>query len=154
LAVLIPFSSCILRTSSTSSPINMSSCATLPVSTVLVYSRYSCVVMSSAWIKHQLMLGFHSVRIHYCRGASPWVSEESGQEDSQDQKTSQRSHKHFLGGSKEISTSAIRSWLGGNPDPVLILLRAKPGQVPTCVSSPPLNKTKPNPKLNTQPRLR
>ena len=121
--------------------------ATLPVPTVLVYSRYSCVVMSSAWIKQQLMLGFHSVRIPYCRGASPWVSKESGQEDSQDQITSQRSYKHFLGGSKELSTSATRSWLGGDPDPALTLPRAKPGQVPTCVSSPPLTKTKPNPQF-------
>ena len=74
--------------------------ATLPVPTVLVYSRYSCVVLSSAWIKDQLMLGFHSVRILYCRGASPWFQKNLGQDISQDQITSQRSFKHFLGGTR------------------------------------------------------
>jgi hypothetical protein len=54
------------------------SAATLPVPTVLVYSHYSCVVMSSAWIKHQLMLGFHYVRILYCRSASPWFQKNLG----------------------------------------------------------------------------
>ena len=54
------------------------SCATLPVPTVLVYSRNSCVVVSLAWIKQQLMLGFHSVRILYCRGASPWFQKNLG----------------------------------------------------------------------------
>ena len=48
-----------------------------------------------------------------------------------------------LGGSQEESTLATQDWLGGNPDPDLPLLCAKPGQVPIlCILPPRPHQTK------------
>ena len=103
----------------------------------------SCIVISIAWNKPQLMLGFRLVRSAYCRGASSPVFKKSGQNCFKT-KLQVRRATSTLGGSQEKPTLATQDWLGDHPDPALPLLRAKPGQVPKlCIFPPRPHQTKP-----------